>query len=89
MVQKLIESKLAAALKPTQLRVVDQSHRHAGHAEAKAHGGGHFDVEITADAFAGLPLIKRHRMVYDAVDDLIQDGKIHALSIVAKSPTDA
>lgn len=89
MVQKLIESKLAAALQPTHLLVVDQSHRHAGHAEAKAHGGGHFDVEITATAFTGLPLIKRHRLVYDAVDDLMKTGKIHALSIIAKSPTDA
>lgn len=89
MVQKLIESKLAAALKPAQLDVINQSHRHAGHAEAKAHGGGHFDVIIVAEAFAGLPLIKRHRLVYDAVDDLMKSGQIHALHIVAKAPSES
>lgn len=88
MVQKLIESKLAATFSPAHLRVVNQSHKHAGHAEAKAHGGGHYDVEITAAAFEKLPLIKRHRLVYAALADLLENGQIHALHIVARSPSE-
>lgn len=86
MVQKLIESKLVAAFSPSHLQVLDQSHKHRGHAEAKAHGGGHFDVEIIAAAFRDMPLIKRHRLIYTALEDLLREGKIHALHINARSP---
>ena len=79
-----IRSRLTEALRPAALEIVDESARHAGHAGA-ASGGGHFIVRIVSAAFQGKNLIQRHRMVYDAVDDLLH-MEIHALSIQAKTP---
>lgn len=76
-----IRSRLTEKLQPTHLEIIDQSHLHAGHAGAKE-GKGHFAVEITSNAFEGKSLIERHRLVYDAVGDLMQSD-IHALSIKA------
>jgi len=77
-----IRSLLTEKLQPTHLDIIDQSHLHAGHAGAKE-GKGHFTVEITSRAFAGKSLIERHRLVYDALGDLMQTD-IHALSIKAQ-----
>ena len=76
-----IEAALSSALRPNALLVKDQSHLHAGHAGARD-GRGHFDVIIISDAFEGQSRIHRHRMVYEAVGDLMQSD-IHALSISA------
>ena len=72
-----------ATLAPQQLDIRDDSARHAGHAGAKS--GGHYALNIVAPCFAGLSLMQRHRLVYDAAGDLLQQG-IHALSITAKTP---
>ena len=77
-----IRSRLTAALAPLELDVLDEGHKHAGHANA---GKGHFHVRIVSAAFAGVLPIKRHRMVYAALDGLMDRG-IHALSIDAKPP---
>lgn len=77
-----IRERLAAALAPTELEVLDEGHKHAGHANA---GKGHFHVRIVSGAFAGVLPIKRHRMVYAALDGLMDQG-IHALSIDARAP---
>ena len=74
-----IRGRLQAALTPVVLEVVDEGDKHAGHAGA---GQGHFHVRIASARFAGLSPIKRHRLVYAALDDLMQHG-IHALSIDA------
>lgn len=79
-----IESLLAEAFEPSQLRVKDQSHLHAGHAGAKD-GKGHFDVWIVSEEFTGQSLMQRHRAVYAALKDLLETD-IHALKIQAKSP---
>lgn len=76
-----IRQRLTAALAPTELAVVDEGHLHAGHA---GEGKGHFHVRIVSPAFAGLLPIRRHRMVYAALDGLMDNG-IHALSIDAKN----
>ncbi len=73
-----------AALDHSQLEIIDESHLHAGHAGAKG-GGGHFRLNIVAACFAGKRTMERHRMVYDAVGDLMA-GAIHALSITARTP---
>ena len=65
------------------MQITDDSHLHAGHAGNT--GGGHFTVFIVSDAFAGLSLIKRHRLGYDAAAELLPSA-IHALSIQAKTP---
>jgi BolA protein len=84
---ELIESRLREALSPTELQVWDDSDAHKGHAGA-AKGGGHFEVLITSDRFAGLRPIARHRLVYDALGDLMR-SRIHALSINAKTPDES
>jgi BolA family transcriptional regulator, general stress-responsive regulator len=72
------------ALKPSRLEIIDQSHRHAGHAGAQD-GRGHFDVQVVSEAFRGKLPLARHRLVFAAVGDLMQTD-IHALSIKALSP---
>lgn len=79
-----IRSALQLALQPQQIEVEDESHLHAGHAGA-ATGRGHFNVKVVSDTFAGQSLIARHRLVYAAVDALMQTD-IHALSIRALTP---
>jgi BolA protein len=80
----MIRERLTRALDPVELEIVDESAKHAGHAGA-ASGGGHFIVHIVANAFEGRNPVQRHRMVYDAMDDMMQ-SEIHALSIHAKTP---
>ena len=84
---EMIRERLARELSPISLEIIDESAKHAGHAGA-ASGGGHFIVHIVADAFRDKTLIQRHRLVYDAVDDIMH-REIHALSIQAKTPDEA
>ena len=72
------------ALEPDRLDVVDDSRHHAGHAGA-ADGRGHFSVLVVSKRFAGLGTLRRHRLVYEAVGDLMATD-IHALSIQALAP---
>ena len=78
-----LRSALESALSPTALEIRDDSARHAGHAGSRE--GGHFHVTITAAAFAGVPAVERHRMVYAAAAELM-GRDIHALSIDARTP---
>lgn len=59
--------------------------KHAGHAGAKEHGGGHFRVEIASGAFAGKSRLERQRMVNTALKELFGPS-IHALTIHACIP---
>ncbi len=78
-----IEALLTETLSPLHLEVVDDSHAHAGHA---GHGGaGHFRVRILSERFRGLPVLARHRLVYEALRPLIP-AEVHALSIEADAP---
>lgn len=79
-----IRTRLAGALTPESLEVIDDSASHVGHAGARS-GGGHYEVIIVAQAFAGLGLLQRHRLIYDALGDAM-GRDIHALSIKAYSP---
>ena len=81
---KLIREKLTAAFSPEQLEIIDDSHKHAGHASAR--GGGHFTVRIVSPDFQGKNLVERHRMVFAALTDEMQSNEIHALSIDATAP---
>ncbi len=69
---------------PLELVIEDESRHHAGHAGA-AGGLSHFRVRIVAAAFRGLSPVSRHRLVYDAVGDLMRTD-IHALAITASPP---
>ncbi len=69
---------------PSALEVLDESWQHEGHAGANGTGfGTHFRVRIKAAAFAGLPRVARHRLVYDALQDFIDRQGVHALAIEA------
>jgi BolA family transcriptional regulator, general stress-responsive regulator len=82
-VEEMIRERLSR-LAPESLEVFDDSHEHAGHAGAKD-GGGHFQLVIVSREFAGKPAVARHRLVYDALSDLIPK-RIHALAIRAYAP---
>lgn len=84
----LIRSKLTAALSPSRLEIVDESHHHKGHAGARPKGETHFRVEIVSDAFRGKSRIERQRLVYAALAEEMSHD-IHALSLVTRAPGDA
>ena len=72
-------------LAPSQLDLVDESAQHAGHAGAAPGGNTHWRLTIVSAAFAGKPTVARHRMVYQALGELMQHP-IHALAISARAP---
>jgi BolA family transcriptional regulator, general stress-responsive regulator len=81
-VAQTIEAKLRAAFRPTRLEVIDESHRHAGHAGADARGESHFRVRIASAAFEGVPLVQRHRMINAALAEELKT-RVHALALEA------
>ena len=81
---EMLRKRLTQALQPVELDIIDESAKHAGHAGA-ASGGGHFIVTIVSPVFEDKTLIQRHRLVYDAVGDIMH-SEIHALSIQARTP---
>jgi len=82
-----LRRRLEQALSPQRLDIRDDSRLHAGHAGA-AGGGGHFTVAIVAEGFRGLTSLERHRLVYQAVADLMP-VEIHALAIQARTPDES
>jgi BolA protein len=84
-VERSIREKLSRAFAPEALDVVNDSHRHAGHAGSPGTGESHFSVKVVSGAFAGKSRVERHRMVNAALAEELQ-GKIHALAISALAP---
>lgn len=82
-----IQARLEENLCPLQCQLQDDSEAHKGHAGA-ASGAGHYSVTIISEKFEGLNRISRHRLVYDAVGDLMHT-EIHALVIRAISPSES
>jgi BolA protein len=82
MSKEKIESILREKFSPLYLEVIDESHKHAGHAGARE--GGHFQVIIVSEQFESKKPIERHRMVYDAISPI--KGLIHALAMITKTP---
>ena len=76
-----LEARLRERLQPLVLQVLDESAQHAGHAGAGDAGfGTHFRVRIASPLFTGKPRVARHRLVYDALQEFIDQG-VHALAI--------
>ena len=73
-----------AVLEPVSLDIIDESHKHAGHAGARD-GGGHYVVNIVSAQFAGKNTVARHRMIYSALGEMMK-REIHALTILARAP---
>jgi len=76
-----------AVLAPIEIRIDDDSARHAGHPGA-ASGGGHYRLRVISDRFSGESRMARHRLVYDALADLMQ-REIHALAMTLLAPGEA
>lgn len=83
---ELIRELLVEAFSPSEIEVLDESHKHVGHAGARD-GRGHFAVRLRSACFSGKAPLARHRAVYGALGDLMQTD-IHALSIKALAPDD-
>jgi BolA family transcriptional regulator, general stress-responsive regulator len=82
----LLDQRLRELLQPSSLEVVDESFQHHGHVGANDTGfGTHFRVKIASPLFAGKAPVARHRLVYDALQDFIDQG-LHALAIEARLP---
>lgn len=77
-----IRSRLAG-LAPEAIELLDESGLHVGHPGAQ--GGGHFRLTVVSPQFAGQPRVARHRMVYAALQPLMQHD-IHALALVTRAP---
>jgi len=80
-----IHKLLQQAFQPIALHIEDESWKHAGHVGVRDHGGGHFVVHITAEAFRNQSKLTCHRMIYQALGSAFHQD-IHALSIHAQAP---
>jgi BolA protein len=87
-----IKAKLQAALAPACIEVIDESHKHAGHAHAMADaakaakvGGTHFHIKVVSDAFKHKSRLERHRLINNLLQAEFAAG-VHALAIDAKAP---
>lgn len=80
-----MREKLAAALHPSRLDLVNESHLHDGHHSSPGSGESHFRLLIVADAFAGKSRLERHRLINELLRDEITGG-VHALAIKACAP---
>ena len=80
-----LEQRLRERLQPVTLQVIDESYQHAGHVGANGSGvGTHFRVQIASPLFTGVRRVARHRLVYDSLQDFIDQG-LHALAIEAEA----
>lgn len=86
-VAEQIRSRLVEAFAPVEIDIRDDSALHAGHAGARE-GGGHYSLRIVAAAFAGQGTVARHRMIYQALGDMMRKD-IHALAIKANTAEEA
>ncbi len=81
----IIAARLTAALDPTHLEVVNDSHHHDGHMGDDGTGESHFTVIVESPAFIGASRVARQRAVNQALADLLST-RIHALAIRARAP---
>ena len=87
-VAEAIRTKLTEALKPARLDIVDESHKHAGHAGSRPEGETHFRLIVVAAAFAGKSRVERQRMIHRLLEaELAQ--RIPALSLATRTPDEA
>ena len=87
-VAETMRRKLTEALAPARLAIIDESHRHAGHAGARPEGETHFRIEIISDKFAGLSRVERQRLVHKVLATELA-GRVHALSLTTRTPEEA
>ncbi|MCP5381105.1 MAG: BolA family transcriptional regulator [Kordiimonadaceae bacterium] len=86
-VKENIELKVNKSINPEFLEVMDESHKHAGHAGARPEGETHFHINMTASALNGKSRVERQRLIYNILKDELA-GPIHALSLNLKGTED-
>lgn len=79
--------KRLLTLNPASVEIEDESALHAGHAGARG-GGGHYRLTIVADCFQGKNTVARHRLIYDALGEMMRT-RVHALAIRAMTADEA
>ena len=87
-----IKAKIEAALAPSSIEIIDESHKHATHAHAVKRQGvaghtgeTHFRVRVVSEAFRGKSRVDRHRAINQLLETEFK-GSMHALAIEAKAP---
>lgn len=84
LVKDIIEQKLTTAFSPEAIKVLDDSHHHAGHAGASPDGQTHFTVRMTASSLKGLSRVKQQQAIYKELAAEMA-GPIHALVLKIKT----
>lgn len=82
---EIIIQKLNEALSPLEVKVIDESNQHIGHAGSRAGGETHFAVIVISTKFRNLSRMQRHKLIYGILDTEMKEN-IHALSISALTP---
>ena len=85
-VGKRMAEKLEAALSPSLLQVIDESHHHAGHSGSRPDGESHFRIRIISDALDGLSRVNQHRKINEILADDLKTC-VHALAIEVATST--
>ena len=87
-VQQAIERKVTETLRPISFKIVNDSHKHAGHAgnpSGAPDAETHFTCTIESSAFDGKSRIQQHRMVYELLGEEFAQG-LHALALKTSAP---
>jgi BolA protein len=87
-VRTILQQKLTDGLTPSHLEIVDESHRHHGHAGSNSEGESHFHIEIVSAAFEGKSAVARQRLVYGLLAEELK-SRVHALSLSTLTPAEA
>lgn len=88
LISTTMERKLREELAPEHLAIIDESHRHHGHAGAHPQGESHFHIEIVSSAFEGKTPVARQRLVYSVLAEELRE-RVHALSLATLTPAEA
>lgn len=80
-VKESIIHTLESEFAPQYLEVVNESHGH----NVPANSETHFKVVLSAEVFKGKSLVARHRAVYSALADALENG-VHALALHTYTP---
>ena len=84
-IREQILNTVQAALNPSHIDVVDDSHKHAGHSGSRPEGETHFRLLIVSEAFIGKSKVARQREVYRILEPLMK-SHVHALQLFTYAP---
>ncbi len=86
--ESMIFQRLKELMPLQSFQFEDQSYQHAGHNDAAKAGGTHIKLEIVSAAFDGLNRVERHRLIYENIDSIVKERKIHAIALSLRSPSE-